>query len=58
MVVAAGDVDDAFYRLRMPDGLCSYFRLPPIESRHLEARGVTGFPAAGRAQTCLVVLPM
>ncbi|CAK0911882.1 unnamed protein product, partial [Prorocentrum cordatum] len=50
VVVAAGDIDNAFYRLLMPEGLCSYFRLPPIDRRHLEARGITGLPDAARVQ--------
>ncbi|CAK0804096.1 unnamed protein product, partial [Prorocentrum cordatum] len=58
VVVAAGDVDNAFYRLKLPDGLCDYFRLPPIARRHLEARGVAGLPPTERVQACLVVLPM
>ncbi|CAK0788308.1 unnamed protein product, partial [Prorocentrum cordatum] len=58
VVVAAGDIDDAFYRLLMPEGLCRYFRLPPIDRRHLEARGIAGLPDATRVQACLVVLPM
>ncbi|CAK0848746.1 unnamed protein product, partial [Prorocentrum cordatum] len=48
VVVAAGDIDNAFYRLLMPEGLCRYFRLPPIDRRHLEARGITGLPDAAR----------
>ncbi|CAK0817142.1 unnamed protein product [Prorocentrum cordatum] len=58
VVIAAGNIDNAFYRLKMPDGLCSYFRLPPIDRRHLEARGISGLPSGGRLQACLVVLPM
>ncbi|CAK0856473.1 unnamed protein product, partial [Prorocentrum cordatum] len=50
VVVAARGVDNASYRLRLPDGLCRYFRLPPIDRMRLEARGVAGLPSATRAQ--------
>ncbi|CAK0851426.1 unnamed protein product [Prorocentrum cordatum] len=38
VVVAAGDIDNAFYRMLMPEGLCRYFRLPPID-RLCESEG-------------------
>ncbi|CAK0879037.1 unnamed protein product, partial [Prorocentrum cordatum] len=38
--------------------LCRHFRPPPIDRRHLKARGISGLPSAGRFYACLVALSM
>ena len=33
VAVAAGDTENAFYRLKLPDRLCNYFPLPAMDAR-------------------------
>ncbi|CAK0904820.1 unnamed protein product, partial [Prorocentrum cordatum] len=58
--IASGDIDDAFYRLRLPDGLSSYFRLPALDASLLGITRLGGAQLArgARVQPCVCVLPM
>ena len=58
--MASGDIDNAFYRLRLPDGLSSYFRLPALDANLLGITHLDGVPLArgARVQPCVCVLPM
>ena len=58
--MASGDIDNAFYRLRLPDGLSSYFRLPAVDASLLGITHLDGAPLArgARVQPCVCVLPM
>ncbi|CAK0861196.1 unnamed protein product, partial [Prorocentrum cordatum] len=56
-VVAADDITNAFYQMRMPSGMEHYFRLPPIDSSFLRAAGVPDLPD-GAVQGCITVMPM
>ncbi|CAK0851969.1 unnamed protein product, partial [Prorocentrum cordatum] len=58
--LASGDIDNAFYRLRLPDGLSSHFRLPALDASLLGITHLDGVPLArgARVQPCVCVLPM
>ncbi|CAK0841610.1 unnamed protein product [Prorocentrum cordatum] len=58
--LASGDIDNAFYRLRLPDGLSSYFRLPALDASLLGITRLGGARLArgARVQPCVCVLPM
>ncbi|CAK0893446.1 unnamed protein product, partial [Prorocentrum cordatum] len=58
--IASGDIDNAFYRLRLPDGLSSYFRLPALDASLLGITHLGGAQLArgARVQPCVCVLPM
>ncbi|CAK0813303.1 unnamed protein product, partial [Prorocentrum cordatum] len=58
--LASGDIDSAFYRLRLPDGLSSHFRLPALDASLLGITHLDGVPIArgARVQPCVCVLPM
>ncbi|CAK0880538.1 unnamed protein product, partial [Prorocentrum cordatum] len=57
--LASGDIDNAFHRLRLPDGLSSYFRLPALDASLLGITHLGGAPLArgARVQPCVCVLP-
>ncbi|CAK0801949.1 unnamed protein product, partial [Prorocentrum cordatum] len=57
--LASGDIDNAFYRLRLPDGLSSYFRLPALDASLLGITHLDGVVLArgARVQPCVCVLP-
>ena len=60
LYTASGDIDCAFYRLRVPDELGSYFRLPSVGAHWAGVSSIDGCPISPnqRLVPCLTVLPM
>ena len=56
---AAGDIENAFYGMKMPAKWSPYFALPPVSPRLLREVGyLDPIPVDGLVCPCLVVLPM
>jgi len=60
MYFCSGDIECAFYRMRLPAGMEHSFRLPGVAARHLGISSVSGVAAGPDVliTPCLAVLPM
>ena len=60
MYLCSGDIECAFYRMRVPAGMETCFRLPGLAARHLGLSSVGGsiVGADDLITPCLAVLPM
>lgn len=58
--IASGDLDVAFYHMRLPEGMEEHFSLPAIDSSFLTGLGIDGLPAGPGVGLlpCVCVLPM
>jgi len=58
--IASGDIDCAFYRLQMPEGLDEYFSLPAVAGHAVGISSLDGVPLAPGETVfpCITVLPM
>ncbi|CAK0838172.1 unnamed protein product [Prorocentrum cordatum] len=59
-VFAQGDIQCAFYHLRLPPGMESLFSLPAISNRHIGLTSINGRPVGihGFVQPLVTVVPM